>query len=52
MSRLLRSGLLSPALLHIRAEAMRAWYEAWWAKIPHCQLGNDGRGGNLTWYWP
>lgn len=52
MSRLLRSGLLNPELRRIRAQVYQAWFDAWWAKVPHTQLGNDGRHGHLTWYWP
>lgn len=52
MARLLNSGLLNPELLRIRAQAYQAWFDAWWDKVPHCQLGRDGLRSHLTWYWP
>ena len=37
-------------LAEIRSQVWAAWQEAWWAKVPHSQLGR-GRDGNLKWYW-
>lgn len=33
-----------------RSQFVAAWREAWWAKVPHSQLGH-GADGNLHWYW-